>query len=143
LNERKIKMRRIDFIHLLSNLIKEYETVHGMMRFEVKKIDNTFVLINIDQKLLDEFRVPRDSIVGKKLSELPLKDDPKKKIIAMNEKAWNGKEVINYHTISTNEDIIIVYTIKPRLKDGKTDRLVGYCAILDAKHFKDFKHFID
>jgi hypothetical protein len=141
--ERKVKMRKIDFIHLLSNLIKEYETVHGMMRFEVKRIDNTFVLIHVDQKLLDEFKVSRDFIVGKRLSELPLKEGPQKKIMAMYEKAWNGKEVVNYHTVSTNKDIIIVYTIKPRLKSGRTDKLVGYCAILDAKHFKDFEYLIN
>lgn len=131
-------MREINIVNLISKLIKDYEKVHGIMKFEVKKIDHTFVFTNVDQKLLNFLKISQDCIVGKTLSDLPINKDSVKKLPAIYEKAWNGEEMFDYKVFSTNKDIVVVYTIKPVLKSGKTDKLEGHCVLLDAKDFKGY-----
>jgi hypothetical protein len=46
-------MNEINLTHLISKLINDYEKVHGRTRFEVKKMEDTFIFTKINQKILD------------------------------------------------------------------------------------------
>ena len=55
----------------------------------------------------------------------------------MYEKAWNGDKMVVFDFFP-NMEKTLVYSLKPILKNGKTDRLEGHCAVLD---FKDKEYF--
>lgn len=125
-------MKKINIVHLISKLIKDYEKVHGVTLFEVKKNDSQFEFLYADQKLLDVLQISSNCVVGKTISALPLSEDFKKKLQVNFEKVWNGEEMVEYEFFSNNETIV-VYSLKAVLKNGKTYRLEGHCALLDKK----------
>jgi len=131
-------MKEINLIHLLSNLIRDYEKMYETMVFEVKKKNNTFVTTNVDQKILNLLKVSPNSIIGKTIADFPVNKESKKKLLAITEKAWTGKVMIYYDVVFTNKDILFVCSIKPVLKNGKIEKLEGRCAILDGKDFKGY-----
>jgi hypothetical protein len=126
-------MHEISIIHLISMLINDFEKVHGETRFEVKKINNSFTFTNVNQKMLDTIKLKREGIIGKTCSDLPIKRDLADKLPDIFHKAWNGQEMLTFLSPYTNENVCLVVAIRPILKNGKTDRLIGCCAPIDVK----------
>ncbi|MFJ5760232.1 hypothetical protein ACIQAA_14100 [Neobacillus sp. NPDC093182] len=129
-------MREINLVHLMSMLIRDYEKVCGRARFEIKKIDGTFTLIDIHQKLLDLVNLQRNNLIGKKISDLPIKRDWTEKLLSIFEKAWKGKETIYYLFPPTNDNIFLVVQLEAVVKNGVIDRIEGCCVPLESKELK-------
>jgi hypothetical protein len=72
-------------------------------------------------------------IVGKTLLDLPIRKDLAEKLPAIYEKAWKGKERVNFLFPETNKNVLLVIAIRPVLKNGKTDKLIGCIAPIDVK----------
>ena len=129
-------MKEINLVHLMSMLIKDYEKVNGRARFEIKKNDDTFILIDIHQKLLDLGNLQRNDFIGKKISDLPIKRDWTEKLLSIFEKAWKGKETIFYLSPQTNDNIFLVVQLEAIVKNGEIDRIEGCCTPLESEELK-------
>jgi hypothetical protein len=130
-------MTEINLVHIMRLLIKDYEKVYGRARFEIKMIDGTFTLIDIHQKLLDLGNLQRNNVIGKKISELPIKSDWTEKLLSIFEKAWKGKETIYYLFPPTNDNLFLVVQLEAIVKNGETDRIEGCCAPLQSEELKE------
>ncbi|MBM7655871.1 hypothetical protein [Neobacillus cucumis] len=130
-------MEKIDLTRLLSKLITDYEKVHGMQTFEVKKVNNLFVHININQNIIESFKkfsLNCNFVDGITLFDFPIRKEIKEKMLSIYEIAWNGKEITNFEFL-IDWEIIVVYSLKAIQKNGRTDRLEGHCVSLDGKNF--------
>ena len=130
-------MKEINLVHLLSMLIKDYEKVYGITKFIIKKIRNNFIFTDINENLLDILNISRNYVVGKTLDDFSVREDSKKKALAMYEKAWNGDKMVVFDFFPDLEKIL-VYSLKPILKNGKTDHLEGHCAVLGFKDHEEY-----
>ncbi|MFB3161505.1 hypothetical protein ABLO26_09030 [Neobacillus sp. 179-J 1A1 HS] len=129
-------MTEINLVHIMRLLIKDYEKVYGQARFEIKMIDGTFTLIDIHQQLLDLSNLQRNNVIGKKISELPIKSDWTGKLLSIFEKAWKGKETIYYLFPPTNDNVFLVVLLEAIVKNGEIDRIEGCCAPLESAELK-------
>jgi hypothetical protein len=128
-------MVKIDLILLFQKLIKEYEKVHGKTRFEAIKIKNNFIYTKIDQKMLEILKLEQMDVVGKECTEIPIKRDLAEKLPSIFERVWNGKEMLYFLFPSTNEEILFVVILKAVSKNGRTEKIEGYCAPINIKEF--------
>jgi hypothetical protein len=129
-------MTEINLVHIMRLLIKDYEKIYGQARFEIKMIDGNFTLIDIHQKLLDLGNLQRNNVIGKKISELPIKSDWTVKLLSIFEKAWKGKETIYYLFPPPNDNLFLVVQLEAIVKNGETDRIEGCCAPLESEELK-------
>jgi hypothetical protein len=130
-------MSEINIIHLISMLINDFENVHGKTRFEVKKINNSFIFTNVNQNMLDTLKLKREDIIGKTCSDLPIERNFAQKLPSLCDKAWNGQEMLTFLSPFTNENICLVVALRPILKNGKTDKLIGFCVPMEIKQLGD------
>ncbi|NWQ42648.1 hypothetical protein MLOOGBEN_18260 [Bacillus sp. EB106-08-02-XG196] len=131
-------MHEISVTHLISMLINDFENVHDKTRFEVKKINNSFIFTNVNHMMLDTIKLKREDIIGKTCSEFPIKRDLADKLPAIYDKAWNGHEMLQFLFPITNENVCLVVAIRPILKNGKTDRLIGCCVPINVKQLGNY-----
>lgn len=127
-------MIEINLAKILYKLIEDYGNIHGVKKFQVKKIGSKFVHTDINENLLKNITI---CTVGKTLSDLPINKDSEKRMISFYKRAWGGEKVVNYQVFLEHE-ITSVFSLEAILKDGKTDRLEGHCILINAKEFQAY-----
>ncbi|WP_028403409.1 hypothetical protein [Ectobacillus panaciterrae] len=120
---------------LLDKLITEYEKIHGEMIFKFEKQAGKFILIDINQGLLDVVNLTRDEVVGKGLNALFICEESISKLQKICGIAWEGKKVVYYLIPDTNQDIFLVVALKPNMYQGQVIEVVAHCVSLDSKEF--------
>lgn len=126
-------MTKINLIHMLSLLIREYEIIHGKTNFEIIKNNNTFIFTKIDPKLLDILELKQINVIENACPDFLLKNHLAENLPDIFDIAWKGKEMIYYLLPKKNKNVVILINLKAIQENGKTVKLEGHCVPIETK----------
>ncbi|AKR38902.1 hypothetical protein P4K49_28090 [Bacillus cereus] len=114
---------------VVTRLLNSYEQQHKIMTFHMKKINEEYFLVDVDDWLLQEGHVLANNVLQKNLNELCVNQKTARTLHKLFERTWNNQHSSLYK-IYLNNQLHVVF-LKLIKNDDEGDFIKGFCIPLD------------
>ncbi|WP_267378637.1 hypothetical protein [Bacillus sp. GM_Baccil_2] len=121
--------KNINVNKVVTRLLNIYEQKHKLMTFYIKKINEEYVLIDVDDWLLQEGHVLAHNVLQKNLNELCINQKTARTLHKLYELTWNNQHSSLYQ-IYLNDRLYIVF-LKFITHAHQGGVIKGFCIPLD------------
>lgn len=126
-------MRDINLTSLLIKLADEYESIYGKMNFFLEKINNQFLITDIDQTLLQYLNIQKHSVVSKNVTDLI---ECEKTFEKLDELYRGNQPCFYYCTIEGIKDMWFLFIILIPIIINEVLGVEGRCLPIDLTSLK-------
>ncbi|MED3182545.1 hypothetical protein [Bacillus thuringiensis] len=114
---------------VVTRLLNSYEQQNKIMTFHMKKINEEYFLVDVDDWLLQEGHVLANNVLQKNLNEICVNQKTARTLHKLFELTWNNKHSSLYK-IYLNNQLYVVF-LKLINHDHQGDFIKGFCIPLD------------
>ncbi|MFJ1118074.1 hypothetical protein [Bacillus thuringiensis] len=122
--------KNINVNKVVTRLLNIYEQKHKIMTFHMKKINEEYVLVDVDDWLLQEGHVLAPNVLQKNLNELCVNHKTARTLHKLYELTWNNQHSSLYQ-IYLNDQLYVVF-LKLITHARQGNFIKGFCIPLDT-----------